>query len=107
MQDFFQRHPALQPFMAAQLRAAATAAEADDAPVPTLLPILTLLSRLRCATVSSAPAVCPALPAPCQLPVSSLPCALDPADYGRLSGTCVADGDAAIRDNTGHVLQPQ
>ena len=91
MQDFFQRHPALQPFLAAQLRAAAAAAEANDAPVPTLLPILTLLSRLRCATADSAPAVC-----------SSAPCTSGTAGYGRLPGTCVASDDARNREITDH-----
>lgn len=46
--DFFGWHPALHPFLASQLRGAVAAAEGGAPPPPTLLPVLTLLSRLRC-----------------------------------------------------------
>lgn len=44
--DFFGWHPALLPFLAAQLREATV--EEGAPPPSTLLPVLTLLSRLRC-----------------------------------------------------------
>lgn len=45
---FFQRHPQLQPFLATQLAEAVAHVEACEPLLPTLLPTLTLLSRLRC-----------------------------------------------------------